>query len=259
MVKNIWQTTVKPRYPKGAVSSINTNFIHLHNPWVPAWWSAAFPGFGHILQGIYIRGFLLIIWEFIVNINSHLNTAIYYSFIGRFSDAKNVLDKRWALLYVGGYIYAIWDSYRISIDLNSLSRLSDLERLNMEPLKIDGISINYFDKRNPWLAIIWSLLVPGTAQFYSHRLLTGFFILGWWMVTMYFSHLLEAVHFTFTGNFLQAAAVTDPEWLLFMPSIYGFAIYDAYSNTVEYNKLYDIEQAQHLRDNYQSANFKMPL
>ena len=32
--------------------TLNSNYIHLRNPWVVAWWSAALPGFGHINMGI---------------------------------------------------------------------------------------------------------------------------------------------------------------------------------------------------------------
>jgi hypothetical protein len=94
---------------------------------------------------------------------------------------------------------------------------------------------------------------------YSHRLPTGFFVLTWWIVITYFSHILEAMYFTAIGEFSQAIIIADPQWLLFMPSLFGFTIYDSYTNTVEYNKLFEIEQEQFLKDNYQDASFRMPL
>ena len=48
-------------------SSINLNCIHLRNPWISAWWSAAFPGFGHLHLGNYLKGFVLFFWEIIIN------------------------------------------------------------------------------------------------------------------------------------------------------------------------------------------------
>ncbi|MBC7765276.1 MAG: hypothetical protein H7Y41_02240 [Hyphomonadaceae bacterium] len=61
------------------------------------------------------------------------------------------------------------------------------------------------------------------------------------------------------GNFSQAILVADPEWLLFLPSLYGFVLFDCYANTVEYNKLFEFEQARFLRDNYQDESFEMPI
>ncbi|MBU9723381.1 hypothetical protein [Bacillus alkalicola] len=40
----------------------------MKNPWVPAWWSAAFPGMGHIMLGSYVKGFILFTWEFVINV-----------------------------------------------------------------------------------------------------------------------------------------------------------------------------------------------
>jgi len=57
----------------------------------------------------------------------------------------------------------------------------------------------------------------------------------------------------------MATAISDPQWLLFMPSLYLFVIYDAYSLTVEFNKLFEIEQSKFLVDNYQDPSFKMPV
>ncbi len=58
------------RRPKGHISSIATNMLHLKNPWVTAWWSAAFPGFGHIILGSYVKGFLLVVWELLINVKA---------------------------------------------------------------------------------------------------------------------------------------------------------------------------------------------
>ncbi|HEY5586346.1 MAG TPA: hypothetical protein VIK78_17880 [Ruminiclostridium sp.] len=141
------------RRPKGYASSLATNFIHKRNPWVTAWWSCAFPGFGHIILGSYIKGFLLIAWELFINVNAKVNTAIIYSFTGRFEDAKNVLDKRWLILYIGVFLYAIWDSYRSTVDLNKYAILADREHSPIIPFKISTWEINYFDKRSPWVSV----------------------------------------------------------------------------------------------------------
>jgi hypothetical protein len=253
------QSIRNQRRPRGYVSSISTNFVHLRNPWVTACWAAAFPGFGHIILGSYVKGFLLIIWEIIINLASHANLAILYSFIGKFDQAKQTFDRRWGILYVAVFVYSIWDSYRTTVDLNKLYKLAKFENSPIVPGKIGTLEINYFDKRVPWLAAAWSFTMPGLGHLYSHRLPTGFFVLTWWIVITYFSHILEAMYFTAIGEFSQAIIIADPQWLLFMPSLFGVTIYDSYTNTVEYNKLFEIEQEQFLKDNYQDASFRMPL
>jgi hypothetical protein len=240
------------------VGPFNTNQIHERNPWVAAWWSAAFPGLGHLLLGSYLKGFILFIWELVINVYSKLNVAILYTFHGDFEKAKVILEKRWLLLYCAVYICSIWDSYRTTVDINKLYILAKRERAPVVPFALNEFALNYLDKRNPWLALIWSVLMPGLGSLYAMRVPEGFFLLIWAIVTVYFSHFLEAVHYTFYGKFSQAISVLDPEWYLFMPSIYGFALYEAYVLCVEYNKLFKKEQSQFLKRQYQYLQFKMP-
>jgi hypothetical protein len=39
----------------------------------------------------------------------------------------------------------------------------------------------------------------------------------------------------------------------------GFAVYDVYANAIEYNRLFDIEQAAYLIREYQAPDFTMPV
>lgn len=77
------------------VSSMGTTQIHLRNPYVIAWWSAASPGFGHLLLSKYVGGFVLVAWEIFINVNAKINLAMVYSFGGKFEVAKQVLEPRW--------------------------------------------------------------------------------------------------------------------------------------------------------------------
>ncbi len=224
-----------------------------------AWWSAAFPGFGHVFTGLYVKGFILIIWEVFINQKAGINTAIIYSFIGRFDLAKDALDKGWLLMYCAVYVYAIWDSYRSTVDLNKFSILADREKSSVLPFKVSTTAVNYLDKRPPWTASLWSALLPGLGQLCTRDMITGFFIGVFWITLTYYSRLLEAIHYTFAGAFRQAVEVTDPQLLLYLPSLYVFTIYHAYVNAVENNKMFDIEQAQFLKKKYQNPNFVMPV
>lgn len=249
----------EPRHPKGLVSSVSITLVHLRNPWVIAFWSAIFPGFGHISLGSYIHGFLLIAWEMLINVKANVNYAILYSFTGRYDMAMAVVNNRWLILYAPVFIWAIWSSYRLTVDLNKLSILADRARSPISPAKMSTLEMEFMEKRIPWVGLAWSLLMPGIGHLYTHRLTTGFLVLAWWIGVCYLSSFLQAIQFTALGEFNNAIAILDPQWAMFLPSIYGFSAYDAYVNTVEYNRLYEKEQARYLEDNFQEDTFEMPV
>lgn len=251
--------SINPRRPKSFISSLSANYLHLRNPYVISWWSASFPGFGHISLGNYIQGFLLFIWEMLVNTKAHINLGIFYSFTGRYDMAKEVVDSRWLLLYLPVFMFAIWSSYRLTVTLNSCSILADRNHSPIDVTQISTMEINIVDKRIPWLGVMWTALTPGIGHLYTHRLPTGFFLLIGWIVVCYLSHGLQAIQYTALGQFEQAKAILNYEWLLYIPSMYGFALYDAYTNIVETNRLYDREQADYLTKKYQSVDFEMPV
>lgn len=248
-----------PRRTIAFLSLLGTSQLHLRNPYVIAFWSVAFPGMGHLLLSKYLRGFLLFIWEVIVNYKAHVNLLILYSFLGQFEKAKQVVDIQWLSFYIPAYLFAVWDSYRTTIDLNHAYILAAREDAEIEPFKIGTMEINYLDKRKPWVAAIWSLLVPGGGQLYIHRLINAFFILTWWIVICLNAEFLPSVHYTLLGDFQRAKLVLDMQWLLNIPSVYFFSMYDAYTNTVENNKLFDWEQSKFFNREYQNSSFIVPL
>ena len=196
--------------------------------------------------------------EVYVNIDAHISEAIFYSFTGNFEMAKNVIDKNWMLLYISTYLFAIWDSYRTCVDLNNNFILASREDAEINMFKMDAIEINYFDKKSPWTSLAWSTIMPGAGQLSIHRIVSAFFILIWWMVIVHYSKVLPAIHYTFLGDFKQAASIINKQWFLNIPSIYWFTMADAYKNTVEGNKLFDWEQSKFLNRNYQNKYFCMP-
>ncbi|MEW9053101.1 MAG: hypothetical protein AB2392_18220 [Neobacillus sp.] len=251
--------TNKVRKYKAHVSALGTTQLHLRNPYIIAWWSAAFPGFGHLLLSKYLRGYALFIWEIIVNTKAHLNQAMVFSFTGNIEMVKEVLEPRWMLMYIPVYIFAIWDSYRTTVDMNRVFLLAERENADFNSYVIAGIEINYLDKRRPLNAVVWSIFTPGLGQLYIHRVITAIFTLIFTIIFVYYSKVLVAIHFLFKGDISQATQVIDPHWLLFLPSHYGFAIYDSYVNTVENNKLFESEQRKFLQENYQQNKVKFPV
>ncbi|MDT0161345.1 hypothetical protein [Bacillus sp. AG4(2022)] len=239
------------------VSILGTTQIHLRNPYIIAWWSAAFPGFGHLLLSKYLRGFVLFIWEVVVNIKSKLNLAMIYSFQGDIDKAKDVLDTRWLLIYIPVYFFAIWDSYRTTVDLNKIYILAEREEHRFNTFSMGALEINYLDKRNPVMAVVWSFFVPGLGQLYIHRIVSAFLGIIWTVIFFYYSRGLEALSYLLMGDIKKSTSVIVPEWLLFFPSLYGFSLYDSYINTVENNKLFEKEQRTYFRENYQSSSFQI--
>jgi hypothetical protein len=237
--------------------TLNSNTIHLRNPWMTAWWSAALPGFGHLSLGIYVKGFIFIFWEVLINVHSRINEAMVYSFIGQFDMAKEVINLKLFFLYLPVYIITIWDSQRQTIDLNKHYLLAESENAPIVPFNMNGYALNYLDKRNPWVAFVASLLFPGLGHLYIHRIPTGFIIMAFSITIIFMSNLLLSIHFTLHVFFHEAIAILDPQWALFFPSIYCFSAYDAYSVGVEYNNIYKKEQRQYLQKNYQHSNYQL--
>ena len=240
------------------VNTLGTTQLHLRSPWVVAFWSMMFPGMGHLLLSKYLRGYILFLWEVFINLQGHINMAIFYSFLGDFEAAKQVLDTRWTLIYIPVYFFAIWDSFRSAVDLNNQYVLAAREYEAIKPFNLDAIEINYLDKKCPITSALWSMVTPGLGQLTINRLVSAFFLLIWSIVIVFQSNLLPAVHETWVGNFAYAKSLLNVQWFLNIPSVYFYAAYDAYVNTVEGNKLFDREQANFFKRRYQARNFNMP-
>lgn len=248
----------QPRRYRAYISEFSMSQLHLRNPWIVAFWSFAFPGCGSLIQDRKIKGIILIVWELLVNTNAKINLSILYTLIGQFDMAKKVIDPRWFLLYMALFVFGIWDGYRGTVDLNKQYMLADQEDAPIMSFKMKIGDINFFDKRNPWAAAAFSFLMPGLGHLYISRLIVGFFMVLWTIVTVYCSHCLPAIHYTFIGDFVQAKSVLDMQWLMYIPSIYGYVIYDSYVTAIEQNKLFEKEQSKLLRSNYQWSAYKMP-
>lgn len=75
-------------------------------------WSVALPGFGQLLNKKYLKGLLLIVLEFMINIFGHLNTVIIHSFHGDIQTAIGQTNYQWLMFYPCVYTFAMWDAYR---------------------------------------------------------------------------------------------------------------------------------------------------
>ncbi|GLG00161.1 hypothetical protein Alches_02000 [Alicyclobacillus hesperidum subsp. aegles] len=243
------------------LGALHLNLIHRTRPWVAIAWSWFMPGFGHLLLGQYLLGWILFAWEVAVNVETHFNIAILDTFTGHFAAAKQVLthEQIGFLLFTYGpiFAFAMHHSYLIAKDANLLT---DIGQGAAPPLamSIRQIEWNYLSKKNPVVGWLWSLLAPGVGAIYTHRVLTAFFEIAWWTTIIVKSNILTSIAYLTTGQQQMAVRVLDPEWTLFIPSMFSFAAYYAYVITVERNKLFDREQAVFLTSHYQK-NWAFPL
>ncbi|WP_338781414.1 hypothetical protein [Metabacillus sp. FJAT-52054] len=77
-------------------------------------------------------------------------------------------------------------------------------------------------------AILWSIALPGFGQF-----LNGHFGKGVVFIALEFLINLNAffnltIKYSFNGDITKAFNTSDPQWLMFYPCVYMFAMYDAY-------------------------------
>ncbi|WP_248924686.1 hypothetical protein [Paenibacillus hamazuiensis] len=245
----------RSRYYLARVSLFGTVQFHPRSPLIIALWSAAFPGFGHLLLHKFLRGYSLFVWELYINQKTLLNTAMMYTFTGNFQMAKAVLNVKLVYLYIPVYLFAIWDSYRTAVDENKLYLLAKRENAPFPTITFNPLEINYLDKKKPWIAAFWSMTVPSLGQLYIHRIVSAVFTLVITLLIVINSNFIEGLHYFFMGDFRKSGEIVGAQWLLYFPSIYFFGIYDAYINTVNYNKLFDYEQSTFLKRKYQPPSF----
>lgn len=75
-------------------------------------WSIAFPGFGQLLNRKYVKGIFFVLLEFIVNVQSHFNEIILYSFHGEIDKAIHHANYQWLLFYPCVYFFTMWDAFK---------------------------------------------------------------------------------------------------------------------------------------------------
>ncbi|AEG58527.1 hypothetical protein Desru_0229 [Desulforamulus ruminis DSM 2154] len=239
------------RLQKMALSDNNIAILHNKNPWLPMWWSAALPGLGHLCQGFYIRGIILMSWEILLNFKGHINLAILYTFTGDFTRATQVLEPRWAIFYGVVFCFAIYDAYRNSVEVNMLARLERKQHQHQYlMMKMSTYGVNFLSKANPWVAAVWSIMLTGFGHIYNNKIFKALILLGWTIAIMYFANLNGAIIQTFLGEFERAKQTIDYQWLLFFPSIYIFGIWDAYNDSTEMSKVFNNVQKSYLKKIY---------
>ncbi|WP_269409475.1 hypothetical protein [Lentibacillus daqui] len=81
-------------------------------------WSLALPGFGQLYNKDYFLGIVLMVWEIVLNLQSHLNVAILYTLRGDFHLADRPIDFEWGLFYPSIFCYSLWQAYNQAHAIN---------------------------------------------------------------------------------------------------------------------------------------------
>lgn len=249
----------RPRRNKMSISPLSLNYFDTKHSWVPAWWSAAMPGFGHIHLGLWLKGILLMSGEIFLNLYGNVNLALLYSFTGQFDLLhEDLINYNFVFLYGVLYVFGIWDSYRVSVDMNKISYLESKQEIRVfKCYDVSSLDLNYMDKRIPWIAAFWSVLFIGIGHIYNHKLLNGFILMGWGIIIAVKTNLPYILIFTLTGQFERINEVINYEWLLFFPSIYFFSIYDSYSSSIGYNQVFKEEQLYYLKSKFKGNKLEI--
>ncbi|RAP74313.1 hypothetical protein DL346_24500 [Paenibacillus montanisoli] len=235
------------------LSGNGMTYIWRRSPFTVMWLSAAFPGFGHVLMNQYARGLLLTLSEVAINTLGHVNEAMVYTFCGQFELAKSVLEPRWMYGYLIVYFFSMWSSYRTAFTMNRLSHLAELENTPMTRLHITNFDIQFLERKNPIMAAMWSFFFPGLGFLYNQRIFLGIYAIAWWWIKGTMAHAYDSLFLLFSGRIAESIAVLNPQWLLFMPSVLGGSIYYSYTQTVDQNHLFMVEQKRFFVEQYRGG------
>jgi hypothetical protein len=75
-------------------------------------WSIAFPGFGQYLNEKYFKGTVILILEFLINVQANFNQVILLSFYGEIGDAIKHAEYQWLMFYRCLYFFSMWDAVK---------------------------------------------------------------------------------------------------------------------------------------------------
>lgn len=230
----------RPRYTKMVIGPLGVVHLHKRNPWVALACSIALPGLGHFYCGAYTRGAILMSWEIIVNQFGRVNLAILLSSLGHYAEAQALVRYEWALMYPLFYLLSMWDSYRLAVDLNLLAELEERQpSRSFSSMALTWTEVHYLRHRKPWMAAFLSLFLAGAGHLYNFQLIKAAILMGWHISIWLNSGLNDALIATLHGNWSEVHRVISYQWLLFLPSIHVFNVWNAYHDAVELNNLHE--------------------
>lgn len=257
-MSNNVNNNLTPRRHVAFLGTWSTVLLDKRNPYIVLFWSIAYGGLGHIIIDKYVRGLILVVGEAFLNFVSHLNLALYYTLVGQFDLAKQSLDMKWFFLYLTVYCFSIIDSYISTVQNNKAYTLAKRENVEIKSSTINSIGYNEIVEISPVLASILSAILPGAGSFVTQRLIRSFVLIIFWVAIAFLSGFYSAIVYTFSGQFSLVKSSLDIQWFLNIPSIWFFAVYEAYTSAIENNKLFRWNTSMFLKREYQNSQFIMP-
>lgn len=92
-----------------------------------------------------------------------------------------------------------------------------------------------YQHRSPWVAMLWSMTIPGFGQLYNKDYVIALILLAFEFLVNANSHLNLVIIHSFRGQFQSAAQIVDYQWLMFYPCGYAFSMWQAFNRSLEIN------------------------
>ncbi|MFZ7942476.1 hypothetical protein [Neobacillus sp. 19] len=89
--------------------------------------------------------------------------------------------------------------------------------------------------KSPYAAMLWSLVLPGFGQLYNREYLIGIALLVLEFLINLKSNLNLVLLDAFDGDLHSSQQLIDYSWGLFYPSLYAFAMWQAYNAAIVNN------------------------
>ncbi|QCJ44791.1 hypothetical protein FAY30_24505 [Bacillus sp. S3] len=89
------------------------------SPYAAMLWSLVLPGFGQLYTKEYLIGIVLLVLEFLINLNSNLNLVLLEAFDGDLDAPHQIIDYSWGLFYPSLYGFAMWQAFNSAIVNNN--------------------------------------------------------------------------------------------------------------------------------------------
>lgn len=89
--------------------------------------------------------------------------------------------------------------------------------------------------KSPVAALLWSFACAGFGQLYNRDYIIAFTLLALELFINFNSNLNLSLEYTFQGEFKKAHEITNFEYGLFYPSLWGFSMWQAYNKARKIN------------------------
>jgi hypothetical protein len=121
------------------------------------------------------------------------------------------------------------------------------KNMQIPKVVLNPISTSYLFTRNPWMAVWWSIILPGFGHLTLGQSFKGLLLMSWEILINHQAHINLAIYHTVLGHIDQARTALDYRWAVLYPTFYVFTMWDSYRISVEYNHLDRLERLQKRR------------